>query len=324
MDNIIKLLGVAIGGTKSAVTFGTFTDGKLIALNKTVVKTDPNDPDVTFGRIFDAIDQLKFGFDYIGIICGGPLDIKRGLINTPPNLPGFKAIPVCKMFTDRYNKPSILLNDADACAYAEWRFGAGVGVDNIIYLTCGTGFGAGLILNGDLFSGTIGQAGEIGHVRLDNFGGPGYGKVGSAEGFLSGSGIAKTAIAFATEYIQRGEYTSLCSTFDEAYKITAKDVAVHAKNGDACAKKVFDVTAQKLGDVLAILVDLFNPDRIVIGGVYQRNEDLLYDKAVARMREEALPVNAACVKILPSFLKEEIDDYSSLSAAVYAYKKYSK
>ena len=87
---------------------------------------------------------------------------------------------------------------------------------------------------------------------------------------------------------------------------------------------MFDVTAEKLGDVLAILVDLFNPDRIVLGGVYQRNEDLLRDKAIARMQEEAIPVNASCVKILPSYLKEEIDDYSSLSAAVYAYKKYSK
>lgn len=321
MDTV-KLLGVAIGGTKCAVTLGSLLGEKLTVSKKIVVKTDPANHKKTLELIFNAIDELDGDFSYVGIICGGPLDIKKGLINTPPNLPDFKAVPIVQIFEERYGKKTILLNDADACALAEWEFGAGKGAENMIYLTCGTGFGAGLILNGKLYSGTLGMAGEIGHVRLDNFGGPGYGKVGAAEGFLSGSGIAKTAISYATEYIQRGEKTMLASTFNEAFSITAKDVVTLAREGDSCAKKVIDVTAEKLGDVLAILVDLLNPDKIVLGGVYQRAEDLLKTGAINKLKKEAISVNVDCCEILPSYLREEIDEYSSLSAAVHAYKKF--
>lgn len=321
MADTKRLLGIAIGGTKCAVTVGHITNDTVTVIKKISVKTFPEDAGKTLSAICNAADQLDFEFDCIGIICGGPLDTKRGIINTPPNLPGFNGVKVVEIFESRYGKPAVLINDADACALAEWRFGAGRGTENMIFLTCGTGFGAGLILGGRLYSGTLGMAGEIGHVRLSEFGGPGYGKVGAAEGFVSGSGIGKTATSLALSYLQRGEKTALAQSIDDAYRITAEAVGKAAREGDACATEVMDITAEKLGDVLAILADILNPECFVLGGVYARCEDLLKSGAVKRFYEEALPTNAQSCRILPSQLREQIDEYSSLAAAEYAISK---
>ena len=128
-----------------------------------------------------------------GISCGGPLDIEKGLILSPPNLPGWDKVPIVKYFQNRLGVKTSLLNDANACALAEWRYGAGKGCRNMIFLTFGTGIGAGLILNGRLYSGASGMAGEIGHIRMEKTGPLGYGKKGSLEGFCSGGGIAMLA-----------------------------------------------------------------------------------------------------------------------------------
>ena len=129
----------------------------------------------------------------IGITCGGPLDSKKGLIMSPPNLPKWDKIPITKIIEDNFNVPVFLQNDANACALAEWRFGAGKGTNNMIFLTFGTGLGAGLILDGRLYAGTNNLAGEIGHIRLAKDGPLGYDKKGSFEGFCSGAGIARLA-----------------------------------------------------------------------------------------------------------------------------------
>lgn len=148
-----------------------------------------------------------------GISCGGPLDSKTGVILSPPNLPGWDHIEITRHFTETLGVPARLINDANASALAEWKYGAGVGTQNMIFLTFGTGLGAGLVLNGALFEGTNGMAGEIGHMRLAAFGPSGYGKCGSFEGFCSGAGIAELARGFARETLQRGEKVGvLCRT----------------------------------------------------------------------------------------------------------------
>ena len=111
----------------------------------------------------------------VGISCGGPLDSKKGLILSPPNLPGWDNVPVTKLLSEALQVPAFLQNDADACAIAEWRFGAGQGCENMVFLTFGTGLGAGLILNGKLYQGASGMAGEVGHLRLFDNGHIGYG-----------------------------------------------------------------------------------------------------------------------------------------------------
>lgn len=317
MDTKNNILGIAIGGTKCAVTLGNYNGENLVVLKKLVTKTFPNDANKTFDGIFSLIDELNSPFSKIGIICGSPLNVKKGTIDCPPNLPDFNGICVTELFTEKYGVPSVLLNDADACAVAEWKFGAGVGYENVIFLTCGTGFGAGLILNGKLYTGARGMAGEVGHVRLDSYGNCGYGKPGSCEGYLSGAGIARTAQVIISSYVQRGIPTSLATTIEQSYSVTAKEVFEQAEKGDGCALEIFKKTATKLGETLAILVDLFNPDAIVLGGVYHRCEKYLRDDAIKVLKEECLKDNFDAVKILPSKLKEEIDEYSSL-AAIFA------
>ena len=316
MSKISTILGIAIGGTKSAVTLGKINGEELPVISKIVTATYPNDYKKTFDGIFSAIDGLNASFDKIGVICGSPLDVKKGLINCPPNLPDFNNLCVTELLGEKYHVPVTLINDADACAIAEWKFGAGKGYENMIFLTCGTGFGAGLILNGKLYTGALGMAGEIGHVRLDEYGNPGYGKQGSCEGYLSGPGVSRTAINIISTYLQRGEPTLLAKTINDAYKVTPKEVFACAEKGDTCAIEIFNFTAKKLGKTLAILVDLLNPDAIVLGGIYHRCEKYLKTETMLTLKSEALSDNYKAVKILPSALKEEIDEYSSLCACL--------
>ena len=179
-------VGIDIGGTKCAVLKGV---GKNIVFKKAFPTTDRES---TLNKIFELV-AMQGDFDAIGISCGGPLDEKTGVILCPPNLPDWINVPIVKMLEERFNKPAYLLNDANACALAEWRYGAGAGSQNMAFLTFGTGLGAGLVINGRLYSGTNGNAGEVGHIRLAKKGEIGFGKYGSFEGFCSGGGITRLA-----------------------------------------------------------------------------------------------------------------------------------
>jgi len=164
-------IGVDIGGTKCAVVLG---DKKGIARKIRFATTTCEE---TVRNIENAIRVLGGGSS-IGISCGGPLDPVKGRILSPPNLIGWDDVPITDILSDAFGVPAYLCNDADACALAEWKFGAGKGVSNMIFLTFGTGMGAGLILGGKLYSGSCGMAGEIGHMRMSAYGPSGYGKIG--------------------------------------------------------------------------------------------------------------------------------------------------
>ena len=172
-------LGIDVGGTKCAVLAGT-EDMELLERIQFATETDRG-PDYAIKRLLEkasrVVDKLTdCQLQAIGISCGGPLDSKKGLIQSPPNLPGWDNIPIVQMFKDIFNVPVYLQNDANACALAEWKFGAGKGTDNMVFLTFGTGMGAGLVLNGRLYTGTNDLAGEVGHVRLAEDGPEGFGK----------------------------------------------------------------------------------------------------------------------------------------------------
>ena len=164
-------IGIDIGGTKCAVVKGTVIDDRIKIESK--VKFPTPDKDEALSRIFSEVERLM-PCNAIGISCGGPLDEERGVIMSPPNLPGWDSVPITKLLTERFGVPAYLLNDANACAVAEWKFGAGRGAENMVFLTFGTGMGAGLILNGRLYSGCCGMAGEVGHIRLSHDGPEGY------------------------------------------------------------------------------------------------------------------------------------------------------
>ena len=156
-------IGIDIGGTKCAVTLGD-SEGRIVRK----IRFETTDRDSTLKKILDAVAEMG-ECDSIGISCGGPLDEKNGIILSPPNLPGWDDVHIVDMIKERFSVPVRLMNDANACAIAEWRFGAGVGCDNMVFLTFGTGLGAGLIINGRPYSGSIGFAGEVGHIRLAAF-----------------------------------------------------------------------------------------------------------------------------------------------------------
>ena len=188
-------IGLDIGGTKCSAVVGSLGENVEI-LDKISFPTAGKTPDQILALFSDFITekQKSYKIEGIGIACGGPLDSKLGLIKKPPSLPLWDNIEIVKYFEEKFSIPTYLKNDADACAVAEWLYGAGKGSQNMIFITFGTGFGAGLILNGKLYSGTNDNAGEIGHVRLRKSGPVGYNKAGSCEGFCSGSGIRRLAL----------------------------------------------------------------------------------------------------------------------------------
>ncbi len=247
----------------------------------------------------------------IGISCGGPLNSKIGTINCPPNLPDWDNVPICDIFEEHFGIRPNLQNDANACAVAEWKFGAGKGTENMVFLTFGTGMGAGLILDGKLYSGTNDMAGEVGHIRIAQDGPLGYGKHGSFEGFCSGGGIKRLGENVIREAIENGEETSLKNC-----EISAKTIAIHAKNGDNVAKKVYDICAEKLGLGLSILIDIINPEVIVIGSIYARSGELFDEIITGVIEKESLKESAAVCKIRPALLGDAIGDFAALGLAL--------
>lgn len=200
------ILGFDIGGTKSAVVTASWDGDRVEVLKKDKCPTDRSiDPYAMIDRLISMADALLDRKpDAIGISCGGPLDSGKGVIMSPPNLPEWDGIRIVDYIEGHYGVKARLQNDANACALAEWKFGAGRGSRNMVFMTFGTGLGAGLILNGELYEGTNGNAGEVGHIRLKPDGPVGFGKAGSFEGFCSGGGIAQIGRSLGFEGDENG------------------------------------------------------------------------------------------------------------------------
>ena len=310
------MIGFDIGGTKCAVCIGQEVDGELHILGK---KSIPTDHSISayemIDRMCDMAEEMTEQIDCIGISCGGPLDSKKGIIQTPPNLPGWDDVRIVEYLEKKYGCRAYLQNDANACAVAEWKYGAGQGCENMIFLTFGTGLGAGLILNGKLYAGTSDMAGECGHMRLSAFGPVGYGKTGSFEGFCSGNGIAQLGQMLARESLQMGRAVSYCSDMQQLDSITAKSIAEHANKGCEDAKKVFEICGEMLGNGLSILIDILNPERIVLGSIFQRSEHLLRESMDRVLRRECLRAASEVCQVVPAALEENIGDYAALAVA---------
>ena len=320
------LLGFDIGGTKCAVVFGKSHGDEIEILDRLPFATEASrGPEFTLLRLEEGARAIleRQGLALhdaagLGISCGSPLDSRRGLILSPPNLPGWDEVPIVARFEERLGIPTRLQNDANACALAEWRWGAGRGCRHMIFLTFGTGFGAGLILDGRLYVGACDMAGEIGHVRMAADGPVGYGKAGSMEGFCSGGGIARAAQALVQAYRRQQQPVAFAPDDLPLEAITARLVAEAAQAGDSVALEIYATVAAYLGRGLAILIDLFNPERIVIGSIFTRQRDLLWPIAEQVIREEALAINAHCCEVVPALLGEAIGDYACLSVAAEA------
>ncbi|MCX6030988.1 MAG: ROK family protein [Chloroflexi bacterium] len=314
------LAGVDIGGTKSAVCLGRLEGDGVRVIAKRRFATRPT-PAATMAEIVAALAALITEHPAerpaaIGVSCGGPLDSRAGLILSPPNLPNWDRTDVVTPLRERFAAAVALQNDANACALAEWRWGAGRGCRNMVFLTFGTGMGAGLILDGRLYSGTNDMAGEVGHVRLEHDGPVGYGKAGSFEGFCSGGGIAQLGCRLAAERLAAGQPPAFCPTAADLPGVTAEAVGLAAQAGDPLARELFEIVGRQLGRGLALLVDILNPERIVIGSIYGRQRSLLEPVTLRTLQEEALPIALAVCQIVPAGLGESVGDLASLSVAM--------
>ena len=312
-------IGIDIGGTKCAVVAGT---AKMEILSRNEFATaSKNGPVYVISALLEITSDFIHNLSdhkllSIGISCGGPLNSKSGIIQSPPNLPGWDNIEIVRIFRDKFDVPVFLQNDANACALAEWRFGAGKGTENMIFLTFGTGLGAGLILNGKLYSGTNDMAGEIGHIRLADEGPEGYGKNGSFEGFCSGAGIARLAGIIIGDRLHSNDEISIHKKYNSPETLNAKVLAQEALAGDKTAIEVFAISAKYLGIGLSYLIDILNPQRIVIGSIYARNP-LLFEKISKEVIDrEALKQSIEVCEIVPATLGDQIGDYACLSVAM--------
>jgi glucokinase len=302
------IIGIDIGGTKCAVSVPEGAEHV-----REVARFATTDVQGTLARLYEEIAKLQPTADTVfGVSCGGPLDAPGGLILSPPNLPGWDRIAICAELTARFGGKAFLMNDANACALAEWQFGAGKGCQSMIFLTMGTGMGSGLILDGRLYEGINGNAGEVGHLRLAADGPVGYGKIGSFEGFCSGGGVAQIAKKRVAELSGASVLKNVAPAV-----LTARVVGEAAAAGDALALDIWRGVGEKLGEALAVLVDVLNPERIVIGSIYARCERFIAPAMSEVLAREALPESVRSCAILPAVLGDEIGSYAAVAIARY-------
>lgn len=313
----LPVLAIDLGGTK--IITAIIKDGKFLAKERSLTLADEG-PQSVINRLLSSVDYIislknmdLSQLDSISLAAAGAIDFKQGLVTSSPNLPGWHDIPLRDIVMEKYRVKTFLLNDASAAALGEHRFGVGRGVNNLILLTVGTGIGGGIIINGQLYDGPSGSAGEIGHMTID-VNGPSCtcGNIGCLEMLASGTAIAREA----RRRIAQGEKSSLLKIVSGKIKnITAEKIGIAARGGDSLALDVIAEAGTYLGVGLVNLVNIFNPEMIIVGGGVAKLGDLLLEPARRVVRERAFQISAQAVRIVPAQLG---DKAGICGAAVFA------
>lgn len=317
-------LGLDVGGTKCAVLLARVDRG-IHFIDKIRFDTHSEKGfDYAYNLLCASMEEIleRNNLDFsrvnaIGVSCGGPLDSRSGVVLCPPNLPGWVNIPLRQMLSDKYGVPAFIQNDANACALVEWKLGAGRGTQNMIFLTMGTGMGGGVIAEGQLLRGHTDMGGEIGHLRLTEDGPVGFGKAGSFEGYTSGGGIGRQAQQLTREMIAAGNPPAWTRDGHSEEEITCKLIADYARAGDADAIRFFQHIGRMLGKGLALLVDSFNPECIVIGSIFVRCEELLRPAMEEELRKEAIEFSLNGLRVVPAGTGETLGDLASIMVALH-------
>jgi glucokinase len=305
---LLPVLGLDIGGTKLAAGVVDAT-GRVLSF-----VVDPTLVDEGLERGLERLFELgrgavaKSGLDWaelgaVGIGCGGPLDAARGLLIAPPHLPGWRDVPVTALAEQAYGLPAVLENDATAAAAGEHRWGAGAGTRNMIYLTISTGVGGGIVIDGRLYRGASGNGGELGHVTVDCAGRPchGCGRKGCLEAYVSGTSIAERA-----QEAGMGD-------------VTAAEVSAAARVGDRVATEVWDATVDALACGLTSIVNLFEPELVVLGGgVVSGTGEQLLGPVRERVRNESMKPAGEAAEIVQSALGDHV---GVVGAAAIVYER---
>ena len=304
----VTIFGFDIGGSKTGLLLGN-EQGQV--LRRIEIPTPAREPfEAAFpqmaaaGRAFLAECQSS-GLpppEVISAAVGGPLDIERGILYAPPHLAAWGEAHLKEGLARSFGLPVFVEHDGNAGALAEFHFGAGRGARTMVFLTMGTGLGAGLILDGKIFHGSSDMAGEVGHIRMAPDGPVQYGKAGSWEGFCSGAGLVSLA-----HWQNPGQWPA---------DLTPRDLISRAVEGDPAARDVVEEAGRWFGRGLAVLVDILNPDVIVVGTLAVVLGDLLLEPARATLREEALPRAVQACRIVPAELGSRLGDVAALMGAI--------
>lgn len=306
------ILGFDIGGTKTAIVEGT---SEAEILQREEILTEAHLPFAeTFPRIAAAANRVIETAEAAGrqvravsVSIGGPLKISEGILIDPPHLPGWQGVHLKTALEAEFpGLPVFIEHDGNAGALAEFHFGAGkgrAGLRHLIFLTFGTGIGAGLIINGQVLRGATDTAGEIGHLRLAWEGPVGFGKAGSWEGLASGQALVElAALMFPRRWSQA----------------TAIREVVEAMLADDREALIVAAEAGKwMGRGMALLVDTLNPQMIVLGSLAVALGDRVLEPARRALAEEALPQAVAACEVVPAKLGNRIGDVAALMAALY-------
>lgn len=312
-------IGIDLGGTK--ILTGLITEaGELVAQDYRKTKAKRGQ-DAVVGRLIDSVHHLMQASGIqpgdvraLGIGAPGPVESEAGVVVSPPNLPGWDRVPLRAKVEDTLGIPTFLENDANAAALGEWCFGAGRGSEHMLYVTVSTGIGGGFILGGKLYGGSSGAAAEVGHMTILPQGPHCMcGNRGCLEAVASGTAIARNAV----ELIERGVPTliaDLAATDPDG--VGAKLVAEAARAGDSVAEEIIREAMSFLGIGVANLVNLLNPELIVVGGSLTKMGDTLFDPVKRAVNQRAFPFSAERVRVIPAELGDQVGVIGAAAVAI--------
>ena len=301
-----KRIGIDVGGTNVKIAL-VDDNGKIIYSNSVPTYAKMG-YEYTVNNIKQAIKDLMketnttpSDIEGIGFDFPGQVDCKTGVVKLAPNIPGWVNVPIAQMIEDEFHIPTRIDNDVRCAALGELKFGAGKGCENFICITVGTGIGSGIVINGKVVRGATNAAGELGHIKLQMNGGPicGCGDTGCLEAFASGPAI----VAMAQEYIKGGKSTKFREmAAAEGGEITPYMVAKAAEEGDPVAKRIFEIVGEYIGIGLTSVINLLNPEKVIIGGGVAESGELLLAPIRKTIKERAMVVAGNAVEIVPAQL----------------------
>ncbi|MCF7854295.1 MAG: ROK family protein [Candidatus Pacebacteria bacterium] len=288
-------LGMDVGGTKCAAVLGT-ARGEIVDRREwpSRVERGPQamiDDFLEYARSAPSVTAA-------GVSIGGPLNAVQGIVLSPPHLPGWRDLPLKQQLEDELNVPVFIEHDAAACALAEYTWGDWKGVHALIYLTCGTGFGAGIVIDGRVYRGSGGHSIEIGHARFAEEGPWAFGKTGSLEAYCSGTALR------------------LLSEWKLGRTLTPHEVSALARAGDPGAREVLRIHAEATGQVCANLADTLFPDVILLGSLSRHLDGDWLEQVKRRYDNEIHPDARALCKLQPNTLGERLQDLSAVAVAI--------
>jgi len=299
-----RILGWDVGGTKSAAVVAT-PAGEILARRQWPSRARRG-PEAMIADFLPHARELlaeNGPASGVGVSIGGPLNPLAGVVLSPPHLPKWDRVPLVDILQRELALPVVIEHDAAACLLAEWLWGAARGTTHAVYLTCGTGCGAGVLIGGRILRGPQGQSPEVGHIRLAPDGPVMFGKAGCTESFCSGEGIGKLA---GYRFPAR---------FDAS--VDTKRLAELSAAGDADARAVLIESARRTGQLCALLADTFSPQVVTLGSLARYFEAWWLEEIVAEFHREALEANSAHTKIVPAALGERLQDLSAIAGWLY-------